>query len=408
MRRYRPRTFAGINNDKLWKDGKIRWNFISDSANPLAKFSKRIDDNIGLSEVDVYTVTRAMRQIEHDTCIKFVRDKEVTDNEEWLLIMREHKKGKGCQHAYIKELMQTSEEHKTWFDSISGDTCFQGAYAMYGADKPQKLVIGEVDLNNKTQGDIGLIAHELLHNLGFGHTQKREDAGDHIKILWENIEKSGHSEFKSCSKGNGDKMCPTYKTYGLPYDCDSIMHYEDELFLTEEATKARKKVMVPLFPEKCHITKPHITLSKGDVEIIKRMYCRDKIQRNEKASPNHPKRYPDNIGEDSPDHEQKISVAAGSAVELDFSVFQIEMDPKRPDECPYDWLQLVDGDGTELTKKMCGYKLPETVTSKTNVMLIRFFSDSNNGYDQNDDGDSTNSFDGFRATWKRVRQLSEI
>ena len=402
LERKRPRTFAGINNDQLWKDGKIRWNFISDSTNPLAKFAKMIDDKIGLSESDVRTVMRAMKQIQEDTCIKFVRDKDVTDDEEWLLIIREHKKGKGCQHEYIKQLMQQSEEHKTWFDDISGDTCFGGAYAYYGAAKPQKLVIGEVDLDNKTQGSIGLIAHELLHNLGFGHTQKREDAGDFIRIAWENIEKSGHEQFQPCSKGHANKMCPDYKTYGLPYDCDSIMHYEDNLFLTDEAGAAGKKAMYPKDPKTCDITREHITLSKGDVEIINRMYCRDKIQRYERASPNHPKRYPDNIGLDSPHHEQKISVAAGSAIELTFSVFQIEMDPKRPDECPYDWLQLVDGDGTELTPKMCGYKLPEKVKSKTNVMKIKFLSDSGNGYDG-----QTNSFDGFRARWKRVRKLSE-
>jgi len=281
-----------------------------------------------------------------------------------------------------------SDQYKKWFDVISGKTCFGGAYAFMGAEKPQKLVIGETDLDYKKQDSIGLVVHELLHNLGFGHTQKREDAGDHIRIAWENITPDGHEQYQPCSKGKKNKICPRYKTYGLPYDCNSIMHYENWQFLKPEANKANKKTMYPKDPSKCDISKDKIRLSDGDVEIINRMYCSGEIQRYEVASPDYPKIYPDNIDEKSKLHVQKISVAAGSVVELTFSVFNIEEEAN----CEYDWLQLLEGDGTPLTPKMCGYKLPkEKFKSKTNVMLVKFFSDSRNGYD------------GFRARWKRVK-----
>ena len=100
MRRSSPRTFAAINTNKQWKGAKVRWNFISDNENPLGKFSKMKDDKLGLSESDVKTLMAAMKQIEAHTCVRFVRDKEVTDQEDWLLVMREYKNNK-CHKDYI-------------------------------------------------------------------------------------------------------------------------------------------------------------------------------------------------------------------------------------------------------------------------------------------------------------------
>ena len=147
-------------------------------------------------------------------------------------------------------------------------------------------------------------------------------------------------------------------------------------------------------PDTCDISKDKITLSKLDVEIMNRMYCQNTIRQFEVASPNHPRTYPNNIGVTSPQHEQKISVPGGSLVELTFSVFNME--PANGDQC-YDWVQVVDGDGSELTQKICGSVLPkEPVVSKTNVMIVKFFSDNSRGRD------------GFRATWKKVFLSNEL
>ena len=395
MRRSSPRTFAAINTNKQWKGAKVRWNFISDNENPLGKFSKMKDDKLGLSESDVKTLMAAMKQIEADTCVRFVRDKEVTDQEDWLLVMREYKNNK-CHKDYINNLVkQGGEQNIKWFKNVEGKSCFSGAYAFLGAGQPNQLVIGQANLDPEKQSDIGLIAHELLHTLGFGHTQKREDAGDYITINWENISKDGHDQYKPCSKedGNKGKICPDYKTYGLPYDCESIMHYEDYQFQIE----GKGKTMVSKDPKTCDISKDKIRLSEGDKEIINLMYCKDEIKKYEVASPDFPKQYPPNIGKDKP-HVQKISVAEGFAVELTFSVFNIEGkagtgDSEDPADMKcWDWVQIFEGDDTELTEKMCGYALPKKVRSKTNVMLIKFHSDA------------TNNYDGFLARWKRVRK----
>merc|ERR1719507_2058934 len=387
--RNRPRTFTILNSNKMWQNAKVRWNFVSDHHN---KFSVMKDENIGLNPEDLSTTLRAMKQIEENTCIKFVMDKNVEANDEdWLLIFRESKASdRSCQKEHINNLVKQSDKYKTWFQRAEGTTCFGGAYAFYGASKPQNMVIGRTRLDEENQGSIGLIAHELLHNLGFGHTQKREDAEDFIDIRWENIRTDCRRQYEPCSKDSKGKVCPNYKTYGIAYDCESIMHYEDWQCLTPDASNKGLKSMYAKNPSTCDITKPKIRLSKLDVEIMNRMYCQNTIRQFEVASPNHPRTYPNNIGVESSQHEQKISVTSGSLVGLTFTDFNVE-GPK-DDKCQYDWLQIVDGDGTELTEKICGFELPaKPIISKTNVMIVKFFSDATRGYD------------GFRAQWKKVK-----
>ena len=69
-----------------------------------------------------------------------------------------------------------------------------------------------------------LTVHELIHGLGFIHTQSRPDRDQFVKILWDNIEGKFKSQYEMCSS----EHCKLYKE--LPYECDSIMHYFDGLF----------------------------------------------------------------------------------------------------------------------------------------------------------------------------------
>lgn len=64
-------------------------------------------------------------------------------------------------------------------------------------------------------------AHEFLHAIGLYHEMNRPDRDDYITILWDNIEKNGHSQFRKCSN------C---QTFGVPYDGRSIMHYPAGMF----------------------------------------------------------------------------------------------------------------------------------------------------------------------------------
>ena len=59
------------------------------------------------------------------------------------------------------------------FNRPWGPGCFGGAYASWlGSGSPTFMVVSAMDIRDD-EGTVGLYVHELLHNLGVGHTQKR-------------------------------------------------------------------------------------------------------------------------------------------------------------------------------------------------------------------------------------------
>ena len=118
------------------------------------------------------------------------------------------------------------------------------------------------------------------------------------------------------------------------------------------------------------------------------MYC-DSNGNNLIVSPNYPNsNYPDNQDKDYP-----IKVAADHIIEILFTDFELEAHAS----CAYDWVQVVDGDGTELLAKTCGTNKPAAaIKSKTNQATVKFHSDTSvNGK-------------GFRAEWKAVKQAVPV
>lgn len=67
----------------------------------------------------------------------------------------------------------------------------------------------------------GGLLHELFHVFGVMHTQKRADRDKHVRILKENIKDNYEHSYD---------ICYQCKDYGVPYDCDSIMHFGTETF----------------------------------------------------------------------------------------------------------------------------------------------------------------------------------
>ncbi|CAL8405608.1 unnamed protein product [Arctogadus glacialis] len=72
----------------------------------------------------------------------------------------------------------------------------------------QKLYVGPMC-------NVGNLAHEILHALGFHHEHTRLDRNEHIQVIENNIQTGKHSNF---NMKDG-------KTFGIPYDTSSIMHY---------------------------------------------------------------------------------------------------------------------------------------------------------------------------------------
>ena len=79
--------------------------------------------------------------------------------------------------------------------------------------------------------------HEMLHSLGFKHEQQRPDRDEFVDILYENIQPHYKYAF--------DKMSVKYwDNYEQIYDFASVMHYDGDLLLTDEARYAYKSSIV--------------------------------------------------------------------------------------------------------------------------------------------------------------------
>ena len=72
---------------------------------------------------------------------------------------------------------------------------------------------------SKTMPGKGVVIHELLHTLGIWHQQNRADRDTYVTIKWSNIK-------NYVKHPNFDRFDRTVvQNFGLPYDYDSIMHY---------------------------------------------------------------------------------------------------------------------------------------------------------------------------------------
>jgi len=100
-------------------------------------------------------------------------------------------------------------------------------------------------------------------------------------------------------------------------------------------------------------------------------------------SPNFPDAYKNDFY-----RNEKIEVEEGFAVELIFQSFDIE---SKSCQCDYDWVEVIDNDGTVLMGKTCGNKVPESIISNTNLIFVRFNTDS------------SIVRTGFKANWKQVK-----
>lgn len=65
-----------------------------------------------------------------------------------------------------------------------------------------------------------IVAHELLHALGFNHEQSRKDRDSHVRIEWDNIRPEEKHNF----------VIADHSFDVGPYDHESVMHYGDEDF----------------------------------------------------------------------------------------------------------------------------------------------------------------------------------
>lgn len=109
---------------------------------------------------------------------------------------------------------------------------------------------------------VGVIMHEVMHSLGVWHEQSRPDRDRYVEILWNNIKPGRKKNFKKYGHGKLDSL-------NLPYDFDSVMHYDRRLFSVDGKKPtiiARGRPWVQLGGQL------RGTLTKNDVHEINALY----------------------------------------------------------------------------------------------------------------------------------------
>ncbi|OUC48873.1 thrombospondin type 1 domain protein, partial [Trichinella nativa] len=75
----------------------------------------------------------------------------------------------------------------------------------------------------RTTFQLGVIAHEVAHALGFWHEQSRPDRDRFVNVVWRNIDEGSLAQFLKEQTREVDSK-------GIPYDYGSIMHYRSKAF----------------------------------------------------------------------------------------------------------------------------------------------------------------------------------
>ena len=99
------------------------------------------------------------------------------------------------------------------------------------------------------------------------------------------------------------------------------------------------------------------------------------------TSPNHPKSYPHNL-----EKTERIKAEGGKVLRLEFTRFTVHPCNSDTATCPCDFVNIVEGDGTTLMDRGCGYSylqpshsyyfLPPIFTSNSDTVDIFFHTDS--------------------------------
>ncbi|CAG7837627.1 unnamed protein product [Allacma fusca] len=99
-----------------------------------------------------------------------------------------------------------------------------GCYSSVGRQASQPQVVNiQGNYPSGTCAYPGIVAHELIHALGFYHEHSRTDRDDFITVSWSNI--NGGSAY------NFDKYPASFVSlFGVSYDYDSLMHYSAYAF----------------------------------------------------------------------------------------------------------------------------------------------------------------------------------
>lgn len=129
---------------------------------------------------------------------------------------------------------------------------------IYSSRQVHQITIG------KGCNHMSVVAHEIMHALGFMHEQSRPDRDSYVTVYLQNVKTKNRHNFNKYNWGQAD-------TLRIPYDLGSIMHYGTTYF----AKRSGLITMLPKDRSKKSIIGQRNGLSKYDALAINRLYkCR--------------------------------------------------------------------------------------------------------------------------------------
>nr|XP_040565603.1 zinc metalloproteinase nas-4-like isoform X2 [Lepeophtheirus salmonis] len=182
----------------------------------------------------------------------------------------------------VKFVQRTNQAN--YVDIFTGES---GCYANLGYNSGRARSV----LHLQSDGCVylGIVVHELLHILGFGHEQTRADRDQYVTINWGNIRSGTYSNFwralgeneaasiPYCGNVGIDQYDSCYagfrtSTFGLAYDYGSVMHYGLTYFSTNgQNTMSLKKSTTARIPNRSG-------MSNLDAQKTKAAYeCQDTV-----------------------------------------------------------------------------------------------------------------------------------
>ncbi|XP_065336690.1 zinc metalloproteinase nas-13-like [Cloeon dipterum] len=116
----------------------------------------------------------------------------------------------------------------------------------------------------------GVVAHELLHAVGFLHEQSATNRDEYILVNFTNIERDKYAQFM---KYNATLITD----YNVGYDYDSLMHYSRKAF-----SKNGLDTIVPYQPGVEIGQRSHV--SEKDLEKLNFKYCNKTVEAMEQTT----------------------------------------------------------------------------------------------------------------------------
>ena len=120
---------------------------------------------------------------------------------------------------------------------------------------------------------VGIVTHELLHNMGMLHTHTRLDRGQHVHVNYLNVLPDKWIDYS---------WNPLQFPLDTEYDCDSIMHYRDTSFnignsITLEVSfllllSLLILLMQAVDPSRCRLRSRSNRPTSADIDLINKLY----------------------------------------------------------------------------------------------------------------------------------------